>query len=41
MAESYGITEQNLAAANLLAGNHPVVMISIVLGSGAGDLSAG
>lgn len=41
MAESYGITEENLAAQNLLAGSHPVVMIPIVLGSGAGDLPAG
>ncbi len=41
MAESYGITEENLAAGNLLAGSHPVVLYPVVLGSGAGDLSAG
>jgi hypothetical protein len=41
MVESYGVTEENLAAQNLLAGSHPVVMIPIVLGSGAGDLAAG
>jgi hypothetical protein len=41
MAESYGIDEQTLAAENLLAGSHPVVIIPIVLGSGAGDLKAG
>jgi len=41
MAESYGITEENLAAGNLLAGSHPVVLYPVVLGSGAGDLPAG
>lgn len=41
MVESYGITEENLAQDNLLAGSHPVVLYPVVLGSGAGDLKQG
>jgi hypothetical protein len=41
MAESYGIDETTLSGNDLLAGSHPVVMISVVLGAGAGDLAAG
>lgn len=41
MPESYGVTITELAGINLLAGSHPVTLYPIVLGSGAGDLSAG
>lgn len=41
MAESYGVTVTELAGSNLLAGNHPVVLYPVALGSGAGNLEAG
>lgn len=41
MPESYGVTITELTGINLLAGSHPVTLYPIVLGSGAGDLSAG
>jgi hypothetical protein len=41
MAESYGITEENLATKNLLSGGHPVVLYPVILGSGAGELVSG
>ncbi|MBN2381188.1 head decoration protein [candidate division WOR-3 bacterium] len=41
MPESYGITEENLAAQDFLAGNHPVVIIPVVIEDTVGVLTAG
>ncbi len=41
MAESYGITETNLTADNLFAGNHPPVEIPVTIKSGSGSLLRG
>lgn len=38
---SLGVTDESLAAANLLAGSHPTIQIDVTIASGEGELDAG